>query len=47
VHRPDLEDHLVDVADVDALGEPAFGHGPEVQMVAEPAGRSLAPVIHE
>jgi hypothetical protein len=42
VRRPDLEDHLVDVAEVDALGEPAFGHGSEVLMVAERSDRSLA-----
>jgi hypothetical protein len=41
VRRSDLEPHLVLVAQVDALGELALGHAPEVQVVAELAAQQV------
>ena len=39
--RADLQDHLVGVAQVDALGELAVAHAPEVEVVAEAAAEQV------
>jgi hypothetical protein len=36
VSRPQLEHHLMLVAQIDALDQPPFGQAPEVEVVAEP-----------
>src|SRR5215218_10227759 len=37
----DLEHHLVGITQVDALGQGALGHRPEVQVVPEPPGEQV------
>ena len=41
VRRPQLEHHLVLVAEVDPLEQPAFGDAPEVEVVAEPPAQQV------